>query len=163
MSAIVVSGFRPASVAETAEISGTVVGRSRATPVEFPGIRVQSTTRRQASPAAPHLHDFIVTRKLKGYVANNESETWRVIFVVDGKEVPYDVPRDNLYKAGIQVRYQPFEMMELRPASSELSGKIYRFRPLAKTSDAQLETLPLDPERQRKYDLILERFGKGKG
>lgn len=161
MSAVVVSGLRSSST-ETPEISGTTVATSRANPMEFPAIRVHSPSRRRVDTTKQSLRDFIVSRKLKGYVANNESSVWRVVFVIDGKEVHYDIPGENLRKAGIQVRYQPFEMDELRPSSPDLSGKIYRFRPLAKTSDAQIETLPLDAERQRKYDLILGRFGKAK-
>ena len=106
--------------------------------------------------------NFVVTRKLKGFISQNTGDTWRVIFVDNGRSIPYDLPAARLYKAGIQERYQPFEMDELESISPEIVGKVYRFRPLAKATDVFNETLPLDPERQRKYDLIIARLGKSK-
>ncbi len=112
------------------------------------------------SEASPR--NFVVTRKLKGFISQNTGDTWRVMFVDNGRSVPYDLPAARLYKAGIQERYQPFEMDELESISPEIVGKVYRFRPLAKATDVFNETLPLDAERQRKYDLIIAQLGKSK-
>ena len=108
------------------------------------------------------LRNFIVTKKLKGFVSQNDGEIWRVVFIDNGKEVPYELPASRLHRAGIQARYQPFEMDELQPISRDMAGKVYRFRPLAKANDVFIETLPLDSDRQRKYDLIIARLGKSK-
>jgi hypothetical protein len=106
------------------------------------------------------LRGFIVKRRLKGFVTDTQGETWRVTFVENRREIPYDLPAENLRKAGIETRYQPFEMDELESIRPDISGKVYRFRPLAETKDAFLDTLPLDPDRQSKRDLILAYFRK---
>jgi hypothetical protein len=121
----------------------------------------ESASRTEVKPEAA-ARNLMVTRKLKGFVFQNTGEIWRVMFIENGKEVPYDLPAARLHRAGIRERYQPFEMDELQPISPDIVGKVYRFRPLAKTTDVFNETLPLDPERQRKYDLIIARLGKSK-
>ncbi|MEI8341242.1 MAG: hypothetical protein WCH43_06855 [Verrucomicrobiota bacterium] len=108
------------------------------------------------------LRHFVVKRRLKGFVTDTQGETWRVIFQEGNQQIPYDLPSERLRKSGIKSRYQPFEMDELESTLEDISGKMYRFRPLAAAKDVFLETLPLDSERQRKYDLILARFGKSK-
>jgi len=63
-------------------------------------------------------------------------------------------------KVGIVARFQPFEMDEMVPLQAGVAGKLYRFLPLANAKDAFVETLTLDPERQKKRDRIFARFGK---
>lgn len=162
MSTAVISGgsFGPATVQFD---SGTLaVGAVRTSvnqhvervrPLSVDSVQSQRSRRNE-------FRDFIVKRRLKGFVTDTQGETWRVTFVENRQEIPYDLPADKLRKAGIEALYQPFEMDELEPIRSEFSGKIYRFRPLAEAKDAFLETLPLDSDRQRKRDLILAYFRK---
>jgi len=117
---------------------------------------------RKPSSGHQELRHFVVKRRLKGFVIDTQGETWRVIFQDGNQQVAYDLPSERLRKFGIKSRYQPFEMDELESTLPDISGKVYRFRPLAAAKDVFLETLPLDSERQRKYDLILARFGKSK-
>jgi len=127
------------------------------------GVRVISEAGAKETKPDIELRNFIVTKKLKGFISQNDGDTWRVTFIHNGKESPYDLPAGHLKKAGVSERYQPFEMDELQPLSPDVAGKVYRFRPLAKAADVFNETLPLDSERQRKYDLIIARLQKSKG
>jgi len=164
MSAVVVSSsYQPTQTLHDYDSGASAVGvieigreRKDIRPIGEP-----ASLQELKSEAEPqHL---MVTRKLKGFVFQNTGEIWRVIFIDNGKKLPYDLPAARLHKAGIRERYQPFEMDELQPISPDIVGKMYRFRPLAKATDVFNETLPLDPDRQRKYDLIIARLGKSKG
>jgi hypothetical protein len=124
---------------------------------------IEEAARSKESKPEAATRNFVVTRILKGFISQNTGDTWRVVFVDNGRSVPYDLPAERLHKAGIDKRYQPFEMDELESMSPEIVGKVYRFRPLAKATEVFNETLPLDPDRQRKYDLIIARLGKSKG
>ena len=163
MSAVVVSSsYEPTRTLHDYESGASAVGvieisRERK---DIRAIREPASPKELKPEAAPR--NLMVTRKLKGFVSQNTGEIWRVIFIDNGKNVPYDLPAARLYKAGIRERYQPFEMDELQPISPDIVGKVYRFRPLAKATDVFNETLPLDPERQRKYDLIIARLAKSK-
>jgi hypothetical protein len=163
MSAVVISStYQPTETLNDYGSGTSAVGvvevshdRRDIRPIEEPASSTES--RPEAAP-----RNFVVTRKLKGFVSQNTGDTWRVMFVDKGRSVPYDLPAARLHKAGIQKRYQPFEMDELESISPEIVGKVYRFRPLAKATDIFNETLPLDAERQRKYDLIIASLGKSK-
>jgi len=111
-------------------------------------------TNRQREPK-----QFDVVRRLKGFISDTAGETWTVVFVVDGKEIEYDMPADRLRNAGISEIHQPFEMDEMVPNSPDYSGKIYRFRALASKDDAFIQTISFDEETTKKRDLILKRFG----
>ena len=90
--------------------------------------------------------------------ATNEA---RVAFVENGKAILYDLPADQLLKAGIERQNQPFQMDEVE--MTDENGHIIfgcRFIALAKPSDAYTETLHLDDERKRKRDLILREFSQ---
>jgi hypothetical protein len=164
MSAVTISSYQGDTVLPDYDSGVSAVGVARASAgIQSDRVRpLADRTTFDASGSHSAIRDFRVIRKLKGFVAQTEGEKWRVIFVNEGKEIPYDLPAQALQKAGIQARYQPFEMQELESIYSEISGKIYRFRALADFDDVFIETLPLDPERQRKYDLILAHFGKSK-
>ncbi len=101
-----------------------------------------------------------VVRRLKGFVVSFNGEEARVAFVQGGQPFFYDIPASNLSKKGISAVHQPFEMdevlLELEPYAPSTA---YEFRPLAKASDGYPEPLHLDAERQRKRDLIFEKFG----
>ena len=87
----------------------------------------------------------------------------RVAFVDDDKTVLYDLPAEQLRKAGIEVINQPFQMDEIEMEADDGGWIIgYRFLSLAKPSDAYIEPLSFDAERKRKRDLILKEFAKPK-
>ncbi len=75
--------------------------------------------------------------------------------------IPYDLPAERLRANGITAKNQPFQMDEVEVQTGD-GGTIvgYRFLPLAKPSDAYIETLNLDDERKRKRDLIFKEFAK---
>ena len=106
---------------------------------------------------------FVVKRRLKGFVTELTGDNWRVVFVVDAKEVTYDLPAKPLKDAGITARFQPFEMDELESVKPGTSGKLYEFRPLAEVDDAALDPLNLDPDRKQKLQRILAHFKKSQG
>lgn len=164
MSTTVVSDNRPVSPA--AEFSSgavtavtgaarTQISTSRPTPLS-------DNPSRASGGRKDDWKKFRVNRRLKGFVADAQGETWRVIFIENGNEIPYDLPADPLRRVGIVARFQPFEMDEMVPLQAGVAGKLYRFLPLAEAKDALLETLTLDPERQQKRDRIFARFGKPK-
>lgn len=109
------------------------------------------------------LKNFTVKRRLKGIVEENSGESWRVVFLENGKPFHYELPSTHLKEVGVELVNQPFEMDELVPRRPGLSGKLYRFRALAASDDAFLEFLPLDAERQRKRGAILAKFKKSSG
>ena len=90
-----------------------------------------------------------------------QSDEARVAFVENGQTVFYDLPADQIRRAGIKVRNQPFQMDEIETEDEHGSPIVgYRFVALTKPSDAYIETLNFDDERKRKRDLILKEFGK---
>jgi len=100
-------------------------------------------------------------RRFKGFLVELQSDEARVAFVEDGKTVFYDLPADQIRRAGIKVRNQPFQMDEIETEDEHGSLIVgYRFLPLAQASDAYIETLSFDDERKRKRDFILKEFGK---
>jgi hypothetical protein len=106
------------------------------------------------------LKGFALKRRLKGFVSEALGETWKAVFIVNGEQIPYELPSKELKSADIKARYQPFEMDEFVPTIPGLVGKVYAFRPLAKVSAATLEAFPLDSEQTKKRNRILARFKK---
>jgi hypothetical protein len=86
----------------------------------------------------------------------------RVAFVENGQTIIYDLPAEQLRRSGIEIANQPFQMDEIEVETD--GGLIvgYCFRPLAKASDAYIETLNFDEEHNRKRDLIFKKFAKAK-
>ena len=98
---------------------------------------------------------------MRGFLVEFQSNEARVAFVENGETILYDLPAEQLRKAGIKVRNQPFQMDEVEIDMGSAGVVIgYHFTALAKTSDAYIETLDFDEERKRKRALILKEFGK---
>jgi len=103
-------------------------------------------------------------RRLRGFLIelqNPESKNSqaRVAFVEDGEMILYDLPAEQLVRAEITEPNQPFQMDEVE--IEEEDGAIvfgYRFKALAKPSEAYMETLQIDEERKQKRDLIFREF-----
>lgn len=104
----------------------------------------------------------IVLRRISGFLTEMQGKNARVTFVESGQTFQYDMPADQLRKSGIEIINQPFQMDEIEIQSDDGLIVGYRFRPLAKASDAYVETLNFDDERKRKRDLILKKFAKTK-
>ncbi len=100
-----------------------------------------------------------VLRRLKGFLIEMQGADARVAFVENGQTIHYDLPAEQLRHAGISARNQPFQMDEVEMQAGDEGWFVgYRFLPLAKPSDAYIETLDLDDERKRKRDLIFKEF-----
>lgn len=101
-----------------------------------------------------------IVRRLQGIFVQQEGEDARVAFIEDSKLFHYFLPMRHLGKSGITAENQPFEMDEVETTEEDGSLTVgYTFRPVAKASDAFLDTVELDPERKRKRILIQRRFG----
>jgi hypothetical protein len=102
-------------------------------------------------------------RRLRGFLVEMQSDDARVAFVDNGQTILYDLPAEHLRKAGVTVKNQPFQMDEIEGQSESGGYSIeYRFLPLAKASDAEIEVLKFSEERKRKRDLIFNEFSKAK-
>ncbi len=100
-------------------------------------------------------------RRLKGFLVELQGNEARVAFVENGETVFYDLPADQIRRAGIELRNQPFQMDEIETKDEHGSLIVgYRFLALAKPSDAYIETLNFDDERKRKRAFILKEFGQ---
>ena len=121
--------------------------------------------RRSSTSESPSRKPVVrTTRRLKGFLVELQSNEARVAFVENGQTVSYDLPADQIRRAGIMVRNQPFQMDEIETEDENGFPIVgYRFLPLAQPSDAYIETLNFDDERKRKRDLILKEFGKTQG
>lgn len=98
-------------------------------------------------------------RRLQGFFVQQEGEEAGVAFVEEGRLFHYFLPMRHLEKSGIMAENQPFEMDEVETTEEDGSLTVsYTFRPVAKASDAFLDTVELDPERKRKRALIQRRF-----
>lgn len=100
-------------------------------------------------------------RRLKGFLVESYGAEVRVAFVENGETIMYDMPAEQLRKAGIELRNQPFEMDEIEVDDGQgtpITG--YRFKRVATAVDAYNETLNFDDARKLKRDLILKKFGK---
>lgn len=98
-------------------------------------------------------------RRFRGFLVEERGEEARVILEDGGKHYDYFLPVRQLHSAGITEENQPFEMDEYEEKIDDdgyLTG--YIFRPLAKASDALIDTFDLDEERKRKRSLIFEKF-----
>lgn len=122
-------------------------------------IRYKPVSRKQSR----RNEEIKVLRRMKGLLLEISNQEARVVFVQDGKSILYDMPANHFRSAGIDQKNQPFQMDEIE-MKTELGMIVgYRFLPLAKASDAYIETLDFDSERRRKRDLILKKFAKPKG
>ena len=100
-------------------------------------------------------------RRLKGFLVEMRAKEARVAFIENGERILYDLPADQLQKAGITMKNQPFQMDEIEMETDGGGWFVgYRFLPLAKPSDAYIEGLNLDEDRKRKRGLIFKEFAK---
>lgn len=100
-----------------------------------------------------------VLRRMQGFLIEMAGEEAKVAFVEAGATHEYYLPSSQLKGVGIKAENQPFQMDEV--AIKTDTGVIvgYEFQPLAKPSDAFPDNFALDPERERKRNLILKTFG----
>jgi hypothetical protein len=133
-------------------------GETAARPESLPYRPVQ---RASTTGAGGEKSTVRVRRRLKGFLIEIQGVDARVAFVENGQTIPYDLPAERLRDSGITAKNQPFQMDEVEVQTGD-GGTIvgYRFLPLAKPSDAYIETLNLDDERKRKRDLIFKEFAK---
>ena len=101
-----------------------------------------------------------VLRRISGFLTEMNGKDARVAFVENGEVILYDMPAEQLRRSGIEIANQPFQMDEIEMQTDDGLVVGYRFQPLAKASDAYIETLNFDEERKRKRDLILKKFAK---
>jgi hypothetical protein len=124
-------------------------------------LRYRPVQRASTTGHAGQKSTFRVLRRLKGFLVEMQGVDARVAFIENGQTIPYDLPAAQLRHAGITAKNQPFQMDEVEMRAGDEGSFIgYRFLPLAKTSDAYIETLNLDDERKRKRDLIFKEFAK---
>ena len=98
-------------------------------------------------------------RRVRGFLIESIGAESKVAFEHQGELIQYYLPSGNLEKAGITAPNQPFEMDEIEfrlGANDHVSG--YRFKPLAKVSDAVPEHVLLDAEHKEKLQVILHHF-----
>lgn len=100
-------------------------------------------------------------RRLRGFLVEMQTNEARVAFIEGGQTVLYDLPSEQLRKAGITLKNQPFQMDEFEGKSDEGGWFIgYCFLALAKECDAEIEILDFDEEYQRKRKIILSECSK---
>lgn len=102
-----------------------------------------------------------VKRRLKGFLVELQSNEARVAFVENEDTIFYDLPADQIRRAGIKLRNQPFQMDEIE--TEDENGNLivgYRFVALAMPSDSYIETLNFDEELKRKRAFVLSEFGQ---
>jgi hypothetical protein len=125
-----------------------------------PSIRYTPVIRNTGHSQLKHKSNIL--RRMSGFLTEMQGKNARVTFVENGETFQYDLPAERLSKCGIEMVNQPFEMDEIEMQTDDGLVVGYRFRPLAKASDAYHETLNFDEERKRKRDLILKKFAKAK-
>jgi hypothetical protein len=130
------------------------------------GSGIESLHIRSARDAkAPKKHESTekILRRLQGFLVEDEGEEYKVAFVENDALVFYYVPASPMRKAGVAAPNQPFQMDEVEVQLS--SGRTvtgYTFVPLAKPSDAFIDSIDLNEERRSKLATIFKKFGKAK-
>lgn len=100
-------------------------------------------------------------RRLKGYLVEMQAGEATVSFVENSQQFLYDLPADQLRRAGVTQRNQPFEMDEIEMESPDGALIVgYKFKALARREDAYIEPLQFDEKRKQKRDLVLKTFAK---
>lgn len=100
-----------------------------------------------------------VLRRMQGFLIDIIGEEAKVAFVESGATHEYYLPAKHLKEAGISSESQPFQMDEVAIKTDRGAIIGYEFEPLAKPSDAFQDSFKLDPERERKRNLIFKTFG----
>lgn len=99
-----------------------------------------------------------VLRRMQGFLIEMVGKEAKVAFMEAGATHEYYLPSSHLQRAGIKAENQPFQMdeVEIKTDAGCIIG--YEFCPLAKPSDAFLDSFALDAERERKRNLIFKTF-----
>jgi len=103
-----------------------------------------------------------VLRRMHGFLIEVVGSEAKVGFVDGNNTHEYYLPASQLTRSGITAENQPFEMTEIEMKTD--GGMIvgYEFRALAQPSDAFPDSFGLDPDRERKRDLIFDTFRNAK-
>ncbi len=128
---------------------------------EEEGFSIRYSSSRHTNQSQSKLNTRVL-RRLSGYLTEVQGKNALVTFVENGETFQYDMPFERLHKCGVEMVNQPFEMDEIEMQTDDGLVVGYRFRPLAKVSDAYCETLNFDEQRKRKRDLILKTITKVK-
>jgi hypothetical protein len=160
------ANYQLSGIRNDGDVSGEVrvihsYGVTMARPESLP---YRSVERTSTTGAAGKKSSVRVLRRLKGFLSEVQGADARVVFVENGQTISYDLPAEQLRHAGITAKNQPFQMDEVEMQAGDEGWFVgYRFLPLAKPSDAYIETLNLDDERKRKRDLIFKEFANSQG
>jgi hypothetical protein len=104
-----------------------------------------------------------VLRRLQGFLVEDEGEEFKVAFVENDALVFYYLPASPMRNAGVAAPNQPFQMDEVEVHLASGRTMIgYTFVPLARPSDAFMDSIDLNDERKRKLATIFKTFGKDK-
>lgn len=98
-------------------------------------------------------------RRLHGFLIDIGQTEAKVAFVEGDATYEYYLPAMQLRAAKITAENQPFEMDEFVSKTDDETTFGYVFRPLALPKDALAGSFALDPERERKRNLIFKAFG----
>jgi hypothetical protein len=104
----------------------------------------------------------LVKRRMKGWLREISGRTAIVVLVDGADSFDYEMPSERLVKSGISVANQPFQMDEVEMPMEDSFIVGYQFKPLAKETDAFVDTMKMDHEQKVKFDLILKKFAKSK-
>ena len=125
-------------------------------PSEYANVRFRSIDRRDMRAVDVSKK---VLRRMQGFLIEMTGLEAKVAFVEAGATHEYYLPSSHLRGAGITAENQPFQMdeVEIKTEGGVIVG--YEFQPLAKPADAFPDSFALDPERERKRNLIFKTFG----
>jgi hypothetical protein len=127
-------------------------------------VTFRSASKSRATEVKQRKPTLNVRRRLKGFLVELQRNEARVGFLDGDQVIYYDLPAEQIRRAGIEIRNQPFQMDEIDTEDEDGNFIIgYRFLPLAQKSDGFIETLNFDDERKRKRELILKEFRKTQG
>ena|SRR5436190_15215123 len=127
-------------------------------------VTFRSANKSRATEVEQRKRTVNVRRRLKGFLVELQRNEARVAFLEGDQVIYYDLPAEQIRRAGIETRNQPFQMDEIDTDDEDGNLIIgYRFLPLAQKSDGFIEVLNFDDERKRKRELILKEFGKTQG
>jgi hypothetical protein len=151
-----------AGAMELVETGFTYTERQSTTAIEGVRVKPPGASAKQAQQSK-HLRKRVL-RRIRGFLIEEQGGEARVAFVENDQPIQYYLPSDRLRKSGIVAQNQPFEMDEVEIQADD--GLIiigYSFRPLAKPSDAFVDSIDLNDDLKRKRALIFQKFGKAKG
>lgn len=123
---------------------------------EYASVEVRSMTPRSVRKTDVSRK---VLRRLHGFLIDIGQTEAKVAFVEGDATYEYYLPAMQLRAAKITAENQPFEMDEFVSKTDDETTFGYVFRPLALPKDALAGSFALDPERERKRNLIFKAFG----